>query len=87
MRTGMDEMRGSRNRSPTGYYYRRELEFRELLPAVGAAVGAGLVVFYIARLLLQRTPLGVEAEGERDARAVHTPAVTRSRTAADRARG
>lgn len=39
------------------YVYRRELEPRELLPAVGAAVGVGLVAFYVARLFLQRTPL------------------------------
>jgi hypothetical protein len=39
------------------YYYRRPLTARELLPAVGAGVGAGLAVFYLARLLLQRTPL------------------------------
>ena len=79
----MDEMRGSRNRSPTGYYYRRELEFRELLPAVGAAVGAGLVVFYIARLFLQRTPLGEQ----RGAGGVHSSAVTHRRTAAESTRG
>ena len=79
----MDEMRGSRNRSPTGYYYRRELEIRELLPAVGAAVGAGLVVFYIARLFLQRTPLGEQ----RGAGGVHSSAVTHRRTAAESTRG
>jgi hypothetical protein len=79
----MDEMRGSRDLSPNEYYYRRELEFRELLPAVGAAVGAGLVVFYIARLLLQRTPLGEQ----RSAGGVHSSAVTPRRTAADGARG
>ena len=39
------------------YYYRRALTARELLPAVGAGVGVGLAVFYLARLLLQRTPL------------------------------
>ena len=81
----MDDVRGSRDLSPTEYYYRRELAWRELLPAVGAAVGAGLVVFYIARLFLQRTPLG--GEGERSADAAHSPAETRWRTAADRARG
>ena len=39
------------------YFYRRELSLRELLPAFGVAVGAGAVAFYVARLLLQRTPL------------------------------
>ncbi|HMC54402.1 MAG TPA: hypothetical protein VKH19_04465 [Gemmatimonadaceae bacterium] len=42
------------------YYYRRPLPMRELLPAVGIAVGAGLFAFYITRLMLQRTPLKVE---------------------------
>lgn len=51
-----------------GYYYRRPLRPRELLPAIGVAVGAGLLAFYVTRLLLQRTPLRVErggAAGER----------------------
>ncbi len=43
------------------YHYRRRLELKETLPAVGAAVGAAGVVFYLARLLLQRTPLVAEA--------------------------
>lgn len=42
------------------YSYRRPLHVRELLPAVGVAIAAGLVTFYVARLLLQRTPLRVE---------------------------
>jgi hypothetical protein len=37
--------------------YRRRLTLKETLPAVGAALGAGAVVFYFARLALQRTPL------------------------------
>lgn len=41
--------------------YRRKLSLAEQLPAVGAGVGAGVAVgatvFYLARLLLQRTPL------------------------------
>ena len=41
----------------TDYYYRRELTLREQLPAIGVAVGAGLAAYYVARLLLQRTPL------------------------------
>ena len=41
----------------TDYYYRRPLTLREHLPAIGVAVGAGLAAFYVARLLIQRTPL------------------------------
>jgi hypothetical protein len=56
-------------RRPTGggavaeskYYYRRSLNARELLPAIGAAIGAGVVVFYLAKLFLERTPLTVES--------------------------
>jgi len=55
---------------PSEYYYRRELSLRELLPALGAGVAAGLLGFYIARIYLQRTPLEREATvpalGERD---------------------
>jgi hypothetical protein len=37
--------------------YRRRLTLKEHLPAVGAALGVGVVVFYLARLVMQRTPL------------------------------
>ena len=51
----------------TEYFYRRALSARELLPAVGVAVGAGLVAFYLARLFFQRTPLRPELRrGRRD---------------------
>lgn len=40
-----------------GYVYRRSLTSRELLPAVGAGIVAGLAGYYVARLFLQRTPL------------------------------
>ena len=40
-----------------GYVYRRPLEGRELIPAVGAGIVSGLIAFYVARLFLQRTPL------------------------------
>lgn len=40
------------------YYYRRPLSIRELAPAVGAAVAAAAVTFYIAKLFLERKPLG-----------------------------
>jgi hypothetical protein len=39
------------------YHYRRHLSAFELLPAVGAAVGAAAVVFYLTKLFLERTPL------------------------------
>lgn len=39
------------------YFYRRDLETTELLPAVGLGLGVGLAAFYFARLFLQRTPL------------------------------
>ena len=39
------------------YFYRRPLGIAELLPAVVAGVGVGLAAFYVARVLLQRTPL------------------------------
>jgi hypothetical protein len=41
------------------YTYRRHLMPAELLPAVGAAVGVGAVVFYVTWLFLQRTPLDI----------------------------
>ena len=40
-----------------GYVYRRTLEARELIPAIGAGVVTGLVAFYMTRLFLERTPL------------------------------
>lgn len=39
------------------YYFRRRLTLTEHLPAIGAGLAAGAAAFYIARLLLQRTPL------------------------------
>ena len=40
-----------------GYVYRRPLTGKELLPALGVGVAAGLAAFYVARLFLERTPL------------------------------
>lgn len=37
--------------------YRRELTRREILPAIGAGVGAGLAVAYLAQLWLRREPI------------------------------
>jgi len=42
------------------YTYRRPLSVRELLPAIGVGIGAGLFAYYVTRLLLQRTPLQVD---------------------------
>jgi hypothetical protein len=42
------------------YYYRRPLTPRELLPAAGVGVGVGLIAFYLAKILLERTPLRSE---------------------------
>lgn len=39
------------------YVYRRQLDPRELLPAIGVGVGVGALAFYVAYLFLQRTPL------------------------------
>ena len=39
------------------YYYRRSLNIRELVPAIGAAAGAAAVTFYLVKLFLERTPL------------------------------
>ena len=51
---------GSRIVPPAVYYFRRELDARETLTAAGIAVGAGLAAFYLARLMLQRTPIARE---------------------------
>ena len=47
------------------YYYRRKLGLRDLLPAIGIAVGAGLFAFYVTRLLMQRTPLRIDQAADR----------------------
>jgi hypothetical protein len=44
------------------YYYRRQLGAKDLLPAVGVGVAAGLAVFYVVQLLIQRTPLVPQGE-------------------------
>jgi hypothetical protein len=49
-------------RGPDSYVYRRELELAEMLPAIGAGIVTGLAAFYVARLLLQRTPLALERD-------------------------
>ena len=39
------------------YTYRRDLEAKELVPAIGVGLAVGVAAFYVATLLLQRTPL------------------------------
>ncbi len=41
------------------YSYRRPLRLREMLPAIGVAIGAGFLAYYVTRILLQRTPVRV----------------------------
>lgn len=50
-----------RQRTGSKYYYRRRIGGWELLPAIGIGIGAGVTAFYIARLLLQRTPIAPES--------------------------
>jgi len=44
------------------YYYRRHLGAKDLLPAIGVGVAAGLAGFYVVQLLIQRTPLVPQSE-------------------------
>ncbi|MFL5638374.1 MAG: hypothetical protein ACJ78M_03290, partial [Gemmatimonadaceae bacterium] len=44
------------------YYYRRHLGAKDLLPAIGVGVAAGLAGFYVVQLLIQRTPLVPQGE-------------------------
>lgn len=48
------------------YYYRRKLVAKDLVPAVGAGVAAGLAAFYLVQLLIQRTPLVPTSKLPRD---------------------
>ena len=50
------------------YTYRRPLGGSELLPAVGIAVGFGALAFYVARILLERTPMSEQLGDERPPR-------------------
>ena len=57
----MSAMREPRSSSAgSEYYYRRRLTAREMLPAIGIGLGAGLAAFYVAMLVAQRTPLRLE---------------------------
>ena len=53
----MTKDRDRRPSAPSVYVYRRPLDGRELLPAIGVGLAVGLGAFYVARLFLQRTPL------------------------------
>ena len=48
---------GNRPYVSAEYYYRRQLGAKDLLPAIGVGVAAGLAGFYVVQLLIQRTPL------------------------------
>ena len=47
------------------YFYRRSLSARELLPAIGVGVAAAVFAFYVARIVIQRTPLAPELVASR----------------------
>ncbi|HTE45596.1 MAG TPA: hypothetical protein VK636_10160 [Gemmatimonadaceae bacterium] len=47
------------------YFYRRSLSVREIVPAIGVAVAAGLVAFYLTQTLMRRTPLEPELVASR----------------------
>ena len=68
------EPRAERERAGSGsgsqFYYRRTLSGRDLLPAIGVGIAAGILAFYVAQIYLQQTPLvpagkrgGAEAGG------------------------
>jgi hypothetical protein len=56
----MTETNGTRDESVVRYDDRLPVHGRALLPAIAMAVGAGLAVFYIARILAERSPLEVD---------------------------
>lgn len=56
----MTEWKGTRDESDVRYDDRLPVRGRALLPAIAMAVGAGLVVFYLARLLAERAPIVLE---------------------------
>ena len=71
----MTETNGTRDESVVRYDDRLPVRGRALLPAIAMGVGAGLVVFYIARLFAERTPLVIDppdAAPNRDAAPART---------------
>lgn len=66
---------GTRDESVVRYDDRQPVRGRALLPAIALGAGAGLVVFYIARLMAERAPLvrePVDAAQDRDAAPART---------------
>jgi hypothetical protein len=61
----MTQMNGTRGESVARYDDRRPVSGRALMPAIAAGLGAGLVVFYVARLLAERAPMELEPIPER----------------------
>ena len=59
------------------YFYRRSLGPRETLSAVGIGVAAGALAFYVARVLLERTPLIEPEKAPRPPRRAGARAVVR----------
>jgi hypothetical protein len=45
------------------YTFRRKLRATDMMPAIAAGIGVGFAGFYLARLLLQRTPLVPRTKG------------------------
>jgi hypothetical protein len=72
----MREKRQGSDSLKSEYSYRRSLGLTELLPAIGAGVGMGVVAFYFARLVLQRARLPALPEVSSRSGAAH-PAQTR----------
>jgi hypothetical protein len=66
----MTGRKATRGESVVRYEDRLPVRGRALLPAIAMGAGAGLLVFYVARLFLERTPLvtdPVEDVPDRDA--------------------
>lgn len=70
----MTETNGMRDESIVRYNDRQPVRGRALFPAIAMGLGAGLAVFYVARLLAERTPLLRESTDVRagDAAAART---------------
>ncbi len=67
------------------YSYRRKLGVSELLPAIGMAIGAGFLAYYVTRILLERTPLTLDRTTDsRRARVARGPRATRPARELDR---
>ena len=56
----MTETNGMRDESIVRYDDRQPVRGRALLPSIALAVGAGLAVFYISRLLAERAPFELD---------------------------